>query len=122
MPLKYDKPEALIQHEFLVDIMLNKPDMILGSSEESMMHGIVKVLKIYSQILNNHKIYNDSIKGKMKQHVSSLPQVAIFAQNESAIWSALGDKEKQNIQKLLAQWLCIAYTSENNKYHIQPQV
>ena len=25
MPIKYDKPEALLQHEFLVDIMLNRP-------------------------------------------------------------------------------------------------
>ena len=121
MPLKYDKPEALIQHEFLVDIMLNKPEMILGSSEESMMNGIVKVLKLYSQILNNHKIYNDTIKGKMKQHVSSLPQVPVFAQNENAIWASLGEKEKQNIQKLLA-WFCVPYMLKNNKYHFQPHV
>ena len=67
-----------------------------------MLKGIVKVLKLYAQILNNHKIYNDSIKGKMKQHVLSLPQVPLFAQHENNIWAALGDKERENIQKLLA--------------------
>lgn len=32
MPLRFDKPEAFIQHEFLVDIMLNKPELILGTN------------------------------------------------------------------------------------------
>lgn len=38
----------------------------------------------------------------MKQHVTRLPQVPLFAQSESQIWSSLSDKERENIQKLLA--------------------
>ena len=82
MPLRFDKPEALIQHELLVDIMLHKPECILGNSEETQLPGIIKVLKIYGTILTNAKLYNDSIKGKMKQHVMSLPTVPLFAQKE----------------------------------------
>lgn len=62
MPLKYDKEEAIIQHDFLLDIMLNKPEMLLGNTEESMIGGIIKILKLYATILNNAKLYNDSIK------------------------------------------------------------
>lgn len=98
--MRFDKAEALLQHDFLLEIMLKKPEWMLGTTDESMIYGIVRVLKTYGVILNNHKIYNDEIKNKMKQHVMSLPQVPIFAQQEAHIWSSLNETERQNIQKL----------------------
>lgn len=82
LPLRYDKQEAILQHEFLVDVMLHKPEYILGPNEQTQLAGIIKVLKVYGAILGNHKIHNDTIKNKMKEHVMSLPTVPLFAQKE----------------------------------------
>ena len=89
LPLRFDKAEAIAQHEFLVDIMLNKPELILGTTPESQITNLAKVLSIYGSILNNHKIYNDSVKLKMKNHVFSLQSSPIFAGNQEQIWKSL---------------------------------
>lgn len=72
LPLRFDKPEAIGQHGFLIDIMLSKPEYILGSSEHEQVVGLHKVLSIYGQVLNNQKIYNEDVKIKMKSHILSL--------------------------------------------------
>jgi hypothetical protein len=94
LPLRFDKPEALIQHEFLVDIMINKPELILGSGPETQLVNLTKVLSIYGTILNNHKLYNDNIKLKMKAHLVSLQSLPLFTANNDQIWNHLGEKEK----------------------------
>lgn len=58
LPLKFDKPEALIQHELLIDIMINKPELILTSTLEQQLKNLIKVYHVYGNILNNHKLHN----------------------------------------------------------------
>ena len=92
LPLKFDKPEAIIQHEFLVDIMLNKPELILGTAPEGQLTQLIKVLSTYGSILNNQKLFNDAIKKKMKTHLFGLQSSPLFASNQDNIWSQLGNK------------------------------
>jgi hypothetical protein len=72
--------------------MLNKPVLVLGETPESQLANLTKVLSIYGAILNNHKIYNDAVKLKMKQHINSLQSNAIFTANQQHIWSKLAEK------------------------------
>lgn len=69
MPLRHDKPEAITQHELLCDIMLNRDALILGDNNESRLQNVVRVLSVFGDLLSNAKIYNDSIKNKIKEYL-----------------------------------------------------
>lgn len=103
LPLRYDKPEAIMQHEFLIDIMINKPELILGNAPESQLPNLVKVLSTLGSILNNQKLFNDSIKQKVKSFLFSLQSNPLFTGNQDNIWSQLGNKEKEALAKLISQ-------------------
>jgi len=49
--------------------MLNKDSLILGDSAESRLQQIVRVLAVYGDLLSNAKIYNDSVKQKIKEYL-----------------------------------------------------
>lgn len=53
LPLKYDLDEAIIQHSFLTDICLLKPELIVGVTGSNM----TAVLTIFSELINT-KISN----------------------------------------------------------------
>lgn len=72
LPLRHDKPEAILQHELLCDIMLNKDSLILGDSNESRLQNIVRVLSVFGDLLSNAKIYNDIIKKKIKEYLAKI--------------------------------------------------
>ena len=101
LPLRFDKPEAILQHGFLCDIMINRPEFILGTTENDQVSGLHKVLAIYGSILNNQKIYNADVKAKIKQHILSLQTNSLFMHNKDKIWSSLSEKERHNITELL---------------------
>ena len=69
LPIRHDKEEGMGQNELLVDIMLQKPELILGNDKIAELH---KVLTIYGEITGNKKLYNDAVAGKIKEHVSLL--------------------------------------------------
>lgn len=48
LPLRYDKPEARINHELLVDLVLEYPDLIIKGDGER----IIRLIKIYGNILD----------------------------------------------------------------------
>lgn len=72
--------------------MLNKPELLLGSAPESQLPILAKVLSVYGHILNNHKIYNDEIKNKIKLHLNNLKAFPLFVNNQDQIWKELGQK------------------------------
>lgn len=74
--------------------MLNKPELILGTAPEAQLGQLIKVLSTYGSILNNQKLFNDSIKQKIKTHLFSLQSSPLFSSNQDQIWSQLGNKEK----------------------------
>ena len=53
---------------------------------------LVRTLSILGTILNNHKIYNDDVKNKIKNYVLSLRQNSLFVENYDKIWQNLGVK------------------------------
>lgn len=69
LPLRHDKPEAITQHELLCDIMLNRDTLILGDNNESRFQNVVRVLTVFGDLLSNAKIYNDSVKNKIKEYL-----------------------------------------------------
>ncbi len=73
--------------------MLNKPELILGNGDVNQkLTNLVKTLSILGTILNNHKIYNDDVKNKIKNYVLSLRQNGLFVDNYDKIWQNLGVK------------------------------
>ena len=63
LPLRHDKDEGMIQNELLIDIMREHPDMIIGQNK---LAGLQKVLSIYGDIAGNKKLYNDTVKTKLR--------------------------------------------------------
>jgi hypothetical protein len=63
---------------------------------------LTKVLSIYGTLLNNHKLYNDNIKLKMKSHVISLQSFPLFTSNQQQIWASLGEKEREALTTLVS--------------------
>lgn len=49
--------------------MLNKDSLILGDSNDRRLLNIVRVLAVYGDLLSNSKIYNDSVKNKIKEYL-----------------------------------------------------
>lgn len=75
LPLRHDKDEGMLQYELLADIMMEKPELILGSDQ---LAGLQKVLTIYGEITGNKKLHNDSVAGKIRKHVEMLKGDAFF--------------------------------------------
>lgn len=101
LPLRFDKKEALLQHEFLLTIMQTNPTILINEDEPSQVAGLRRILSIYGSILNNIKIHNDEIKKQIKAHMLSLQNVPVFMANRDQIWNELNEKEKQSITTLL---------------------
>lgn len=80
--------------------MLNKPELILGTTPEAQLPNLIKLLSVYGTILHNHKIYDDNIKSKMKNYLFSLQSLPLFTANNDNIWKELGHKEKESLVKL----------------------
>ena len=51
LPLRSDKQEGILQHDFLADIMLQSPDLLLSNPAESL-QTLTKILCIYGDIID----------------------------------------------------------------------
>lgn len=51
LPLKFDKPEAHVQHKFLAELIISRPDLFSSSPEF-----INKAIVIFAQILDTKLI------------------------------------------------------------------
>ena len=51
LPLKYDEGEAHFQHEFLCDILINSPDLLIGGETPESANVLLKVLQIFGDII-----------------------------------------------------------------------
>lgn len=49
--------------------MLNRDALVLGDNNESRLQNVVRVLSVFGDLLSNAKIYNDSIKNKIKEYL-----------------------------------------------------
>lgn len=98
LPLRHDKDEGMVQNELLLDIMREKPELIIGSNKLS---GIQKVLSIYGDITGNKKLYNEAIAAKLKEQVSLLKGDPFFQENASAIWQSLTQKQRDSLTEFM---------------------
>lgn len=84
--------------------MLNKDSLILGDSNEIRLQNIVKVLAVFGDLLSNSKIYNDSIKSKIKEYLVRVNSDNLFSANSQAIWATLNDKQRNNLVSITNAW------------------
>lgn len=77
--------------------MLNNDVLILGTTNESRLLNIVKVLAVYGDLLSNAKIYNDSIKQKIKDYLVKVNSEELFKANIQTIWGSLNEKQRNNL-------------------------
>eukprot|EP01015_Nassula_variabilis_P019223 TRINITY_DN321_c0_g1_i12.p1 TRINITY_DN321_c0_g1~~TRINITY_DN321_c0_g1_i12.p1 ORF type:complete len:537 (+),score=106.57 TRINITY_DN321_c0_g1_i12:1-1611(+) len=96
LPLRYDKEEAIHQHQFLTEIVMQRPELVLGASGEN----LPKVLSIFGDIVDT-KISNAQIK----QNIQTV--LAQFMSNDSTkaltlnAVQHLSEIQKAKLQKLI---------------------
>ncbi len=80
--------------------MLNKDSLVLGENPETRLQNIVRVLSVFGDLLSNAKIYNDSIKIKIKEYLLRINNDELFKVNIANIWASLNDKQRNNLTQL----------------------
>lgn len=91
LPITIDESEMIGQHEFLCDILLNKPELIVGSNFENS----VEIVKVVSRIYKS-KFSEEKVDNKIKQIVTGL-----FSTNENfkVVISSLCSSQDEKQQK-----------------------
>ena len=82
---------------------MNKDTWVLGNETNERLQNIVRVLSVFGDLLSNAKIYNDSIKNKIKNYLLVVNQNELFQANIQSIWSALNDKQRKNLESIVNQ-------------------
>lgn len=85
--------------------MLNNDRLILGETNESRLQSIVGVLAVFGDLLSNSKIYNDSVKSKVKNILSKINDEELFKSNIQLIWGGLNEKQRNNLTQIATNWL-----------------
>jgi hypothetical protein len=80
--------------------MLNKDSLVLGDANDSRLQNIVRVLAVFGDLLSNAKIYNDSVKNKIKEYILRINSDELFKSHIQSIWGALNDKQRNNLTNL----------------------
>lgn len=80
--------------------MLNNDRLILGETNESRLQSIVGVLAVFGDLLSNSKIYNDSVKSKVKNILSKINDEELFKSNIQLIWGGLNEKQRNNLTQI----------------------
>lgn len=102
LPLRSDKPEACGQHELLLDIMLNSPDLLVGNAAESVSI-LTKVLSVYGDIIDTKVVEfitqscNAGIKDKIRAHLNSLKSNELFTSNYNGLWESLSEAQRKQL-------------------------
>ena len=84
--------------------MLNKDSLVLGENHETRLQNIVRVLSVFGDLLSNAKIYNDSIKIKIKEYLLRINNDELFKVNIANIWASLNDKQRNNLTQIANNW------------------
>lgn len=80
--------------------MLNKDTLVLGDTNDSRLQNVVRILAVFGDLLSNAKIYNDSVKNKIKEILGKVNSEELFKANIQAIWGGLNDKQRNNLTQL----------------------
>ena len=94
LPIKFDEEIGLEQHELLLFIILNKPELILNENN------VKKIITIYGQILNT-KTCNEEIEILIKKSLEILKKEEGFFDHWEFLTSNLDKNQIENISKFL---------------------
>ncbi len=83
---------------------MNKDTLILGDTNDSRLQNVVKILSVFGDLLSNAKIYNDSVKNKIKEILVKINNEELFKANIQAIWGGLNEKQRNNLTNLANNW------------------
>jgi hypothetical protein len=72
----------------------------LGDTNDSRLQNVVKILSVFGDLLSNAKIYNDSVKNKIKEILVKINNEELFKANIQAIWGGLNEKQRNNLTNL----------------------
>lgn len=72
----------------------------MGDTNDSRLQNVVKVLSVFGDLLSNAKIYNDSVKNKIKEILAKINNEELFKANIQAIWGGLNEKQRNNLTNL----------------------
>jgi hypothetical protein len=95
LPLKHDKVEAKSMHDFLVELVNDAPQYVLGSQQENL--GLV--VSVFSDVIYT-KCLGELTQKKVKKFFAELRNSAMPQLPE--IWGRLSDLQKNKITQLLA--------------------
>lgn len=98
LPLRYDKEEARVQHELLVDIILqSNANWVFGESGERMKH----VIKIFAETVNT-KFSTETIREKIVKVIQALLQNEASAKLAQEAVAELETKLQNKLKEILA--------------------
>jgi len=96
MPIKYDKEEAVIQHELLTDIVLLQPELILGESGKN----IKKIISIFGDVVDTKRCTPDT-KRKIIECLVKFKSEPVVSNNWEQITQDLTDLQKKKLESCM---------------------
>lgn len=97
LPLKFDKPEAKLQHDLLADIMLNNPNLLIGTNLANLKH----IFKIFADIVDNQKICTAETKNKIKTCLGGLKNNPMVQSQWGEIAADLNETQKKKLEECM---------------------
>ena len=93
LPLKFDKPEAKVQHELLTDILLSNGQLVLGNNGSN----IPKIIKIFADVLDT-KVCTPEIKNKIILCLNNFKSNTVLMSHWNEVVVGLDEKQKKKIE------------------------
>ena len=93
LPLKFDKPEAKIQHEFLADILIGNGQLVLGNNGSN----IPRIVKIMADVLDT-KVCTPEIKKKFVIVLNNFKTTPLIMDHWNEVTAGLDEKLKKKIE------------------------
>ena len=93
LPLKFDKPEGKIQHEFLADILIGNGQLVLGNNGSN----IPKIVKIMADVLDT-KVCTPEITKKFITVLNNFKTTPLIMDHWNEVTAGLDEKLKKKIE------------------------
>jgi len=93
LPLKFDKPEAKVQHELLTDILLNNGQLVMGANGSN----LPKIVKILAEVIDT-KFCTPEIKNKIILVLNNFKANTVIIEHWNEVTAGLDEKLKKKIE------------------------
>lgn len=92
LPMKYDKPEAHVQHAFLADLIIARPDLITSSPDN-----ITKAIQTFGAVLDTKLLLKENTPA-VSQALKVLSTNSFVTSNFANIIATLTQEQKDRLQ------------------------